>query len=176
MLTALPDIGNTIQLLVNELITHLISQKFKAIRNKKYQMRKSRRHLKIMIIEDEYDILLLYKDYLAARGHQILATATTTGNIIADYEMIHPDITLVDYKLPGNSSGLDLARQILQISPTAAILLITAYDSVTEQIVNDPTFKDKRFAVLIKPTKLRTLESTIYNLIDKDSTTGLLIG
>src|SRR5262245_21604713 len=113
-------------------------------------MRKSRRHLKIMIVEDEYDILLLYKDYLSERGHQVLATATTTGTIIKDYEMIRPDIMLVDYKLPGNSSGLDLARQILQISPTAAILLITAYDSVTEQIANDPTFKDKRFAVLIK--------------------------
>ena len=135
-------------------------------------MRKSRRHLKIMIVEDEYDILLLYKDYLSGRGHQILATATTTGSIINDYETIHPDITLVDYKLPGNSSGLDLARQILQISPTAAILLITAYDSVTEEISKDPTFEDKRFAVLIKPTKLRILESTIYNLINKGTTIG----
>jgi DNA-binding response OmpR family regulator len=125
-----------------------------------------------MIVEDEYDILLLYKDYLSGRGHQILATATTTGSIINDYETIHPDITLVDYKLPGNSSGLDLARQILQISPTAAILLITAYDSVTEEISKDPTFEDKRFAVLIKPTKLRILESTIYNLINKGTTIG----
>jgi DNA-binding response OmpR family regulator len=125
-----------------------------------------------MIVEDEYDILLLYKDYLAGRGHQILATATATGSIINDYETIHPDITLVDYKLPGNSSGLDLARQILQISPTAAILLITAYDSVTEEISKDPTFEDKRFAVLIKPTKLRILESTIYNLINKGTTIG----
>ena len=133
-------------------------------------MRKSRRHLKIMIVEDEYDILLLYKDYLSERGHQILATATAPGTIITDYEMIHPDVTLVDYKLPGNSNGLDLARQILGINPTAAILLITAYDSVTEEISKDPAFKDKRFAVLIKPTKLRALESTIYNLIDRDIT------
>ena len=62
-----------------------------------------------MIIEDEQDILLLYKDYLISRGHNVLVTATSAQDleIISDYEKIVPDITILDYKLPDNRNGIE---------------------------------------------------------------------
>ena len=35
--------------------------------------RQNKKPLKVMIIEDEQDILLLYKDYLISRGHNVLS-------------------------------------------------------------------------------------------------------
>ena len=41
--------------------------------------KKEKKQLTIMIIEDEQDILLLYKDYLMSKGHKVLATSTTAN-------------------------------------------------------------------------------------------------
>ena len=59
--------------------------------------KKEKRQLSIMIIEDEQDILLLYKDYLLSRGHKVLATSTTANEIMSDYDRIRPDIAIIDY-------------------------------------------------------------------------------
>src|SRR6476619_868493 len=74
--------------------------------------RRNKKPLKVMIIEDEQDILLLYKDYLVSRGHKVLVTATSALEIISDYEKILPDIIILDYKLPDNKNGIEAAVKI----------------------------------------------------------------
>lgn len=91
-----------------------------------------------MIIEDEQDILLLYKDYLLSRGHKIVATSTTAHEILSDYDRIQPDVAIIDYKLPNNKNGIDAAIQILDKYPSAAILIVTAYETVKKEIAKDP--------------------------------------
>lgn len=117
-----------------------------------------------MIIEDEQDILLLYKDYLISRGHNVLVTATSALEIISDYEKIVPDITILDYKLPDNRNGIEAAIKILTTYPSAAILMVTAYDTVKEE-VKQSIFEGKRFAILFKPIKLARLENAIYDIL-----------
>ncbi len=118
-----------------------------------------------MIIEDEQDILLLYKDYLISRGHNVLGTATSALEILYDYEKILPDITIIDYKLPDNRNGIEAAVRIYNKYPLAAILIVTAYDTVSEEVLREPIFEGKRFAILFKPVKLARLENAIYNLL-----------
>jgi DNA-binding response OmpR family regulator len=120
-----------------------------------------------MIIEDEQDILLLYKDYLLSKGHKVLATSTTANEIVSDYEKIKPDIAIIDYKLPSEKNGLDAAIQILDKYPSAAILIVTAYDTVKREIARNSFFDDKRVEILIKPLRLSLLESSIINIVNK---------
>ncbi|MGA9745056.1 MAG: response regulator [Nitrososphaeraceae archaeon] len=126
--------------------------------------RQNKKPLKVMIIEDEQDILLLYKDYLISRGHNVLVTATSALEIISDYEKIVPDITILDYKLPDNRNGIEAAIKILTTYPSAAILMVTAYDTVKEE-VKQSIFEGKRFAILFKPIKLARLENAIYDIL-----------
>ena len=127
--------------------------------------RQNKKPLKVMIIEDEQDILLLYKDYLTSRGHNVLVTATSALEIISDYEKIVPDITILDYKLPDNRNGIEAAVKIFTTYPLAAILIVTAYDTVKEEVLRQSIFAGKRSAVLFKPIKLARLENAIYDIL-----------
>ena len=130
-------------------------------------VKKEKKHLSIMIIEDEHDILLLYKDYLLSRGHNVVATSTTANEILSDYDRIRPDVAIIDYKLPNDKNGLDAALQILNKYPSAAILIVTAYETVTKEITKMPILDNKRVEVLIKPLRLAQLENSIINIANR---------
>lgn len=129
--------------------------------------KKEKKHFSIMIIEDEQDILLLYKDYLMSRGHNVVATSTTANEIMSDYDRIRPDVAIIDYKLPADKNGIDAAIQIIEKYPSAAILIVTAYETVTKEIAKISLFDNKRVEVLIKPLRLAHLESSIANIVNK---------
>lgn len=129
--------------------------------------KKEKKHFSIMIIEDEQDILLLYKDYLLSRGHNVVATSTTANEIMSDYDRIRPDVAIIDYKLPADKNGIDAAIQIIEKYPSAAILIVTAYETVTKEIAKISLFDNKRVEVLIKPLRLAQLESSIVNIVNK---------
>ena len=129
--------------------------------------KKEKKHLSIMIIEDEQDILLLYKDYLLSRGHNVVATSTTANEILSDYDRIKPDVAIIDYKLPNDKNGLDAALQILNKYPSAAILIVTAYETVTKEITKMPFLDNKRVEVLIKPLRLAQLENSIIDIANR---------
>lgn len=129
--------------------------------------KKEKKQFSIMIIEDEQDILLLYKDYLLSRGHNVVATSTTANEIMSDYDRIRPDVAIIDYKLPADKNGIDAAIQIIEKYPSAAILIVTAYETVTNEIAKISLFDNKRVEVLIKPLRLAQLESSIVNIVNK---------
>ncbi|MGB5089629.1 MAG: response regulator [Nitrososphaeraceae archaeon] len=129
--------------------------------------KREKKHFNIMIIEDEQDILLLYKDYLLSRGHKIVATSTTANEILSDYDRIQPDVAIIDYKLPNNKNGIDAAIQILDKYPSAAILIVTAYETVRKEIAKRSLFANKRVEVLIKPLRLAQLETCIVDIVNK---------
>jgi CheY-like chemotaxis protein len=129
--------------------------------------KREKKQFSIMIIEDEQDILLLYKDYLLSRGHKIVATSTTAHEILSDYDRIQPDVAIIDYKLPNNKNGIDAAIQILDKYPSAAILIVTAYETVRKEIVKRSLFDNQRVEVLIKPLRLAQLETSIVDIVNK---------
>lgn len=122
---------------------------------------------KIMIIEDEIDILLLYKDYLNNKGFSVQATSTTANEALNDYENFFPNMIILDYNLPGKLSGLEAARQILKKYPSAPIIIVTAYETVRSELSNDEFFTNKNIILLLKPIKLQVLEYTIKSLLNK---------
>ena len=129
--------------------------------------KREKKQFNIMIIEDEQDILLLYKDYLLSRGHKIVATSTTADEILSDYDRIQPDVAIIDYKLPNNKNGIDASIQILDKYPSAAILIVTAYETVKKEIAKRSFFDNKRVEVLIKPLRLAQLETSIVDIVNK---------
>jgi DNA-binding response OmpR family regulator len=120
---------------------------------------------KVMIIEDEIDILLLYKDYLNNKGFSVQATSTTANEALKDYETFFPNMLILDYNLPGKLSGLEAAKQILKKYPNAPIIIVTAYEYVRSELSNDKFFADKNIILLLKPIKLQVLEYTIKSLL-----------
>ncbi|CAN5631065.1 hypothetical protein BH23THE1_BH23THE1_06290 [soil metagenome] len=123
--------------------------------------------IKIMIIEDEQDLLNLYKDFLVNKGYYISVTNTTASNVLGDYEEFKPDLVILDYKLPDGKSGIEAANEIFRKHPFASILIISAYDSVKQAFNNEKKFVAKNIKLLIKPFKLSKLNELAIDLVNK---------
>ena len=123
--------------------------------------------LKIMILEDEEDILILYKDFLVGKGYEITTTYKTGDEVIKEIDSLRSDIYMIDFRLPGNKNGFDIAIEILTRFPSAPILFITAYEHLHKEISENPVFYNKNIEVLVKPVKLDIIESTIFHLVNK---------
>lgn len=124
-------------------------------------------NLKIMIIEDEEDILSLYNDYLSKKGYDVIGRYTCGNNILSDVEGHTPDVYLIDSKLPGKKSGTEVAAEILDKYPSAPILFVTADQNQHDEIEKNPRFYDKKIDVLLKPVKLNRIETSILNMVNE---------
>jgi DNA-binding response OmpR family regulator len=118
----------------------------------------------IMIIEDDEDVLMVYRDFLEKRGFKIEVSAPTANEILRDYEAYRPDLVILDYKLPGSMNGLHAAEKILRNNPSARILMVTAFEDVKKEIAENRFFDGKKISALIKPVQLSHLARLIASL------------
>ena len=118
---------------------------------------------KVMIVENEEDLLILYKDYLRQAGCEVMATATTAEEILLDYNSYRPDYLIMDYKLPGAKNGLQAAKDILVSDPGAKIIILTAFDEVKREMKRDNYYEDKDIKIIIKPIQMSQLKSLVTN-------------
>ena len=124
--------------------------------------------LKVLIVEDEEDILILYKDFLSGKGHEVTTMYLNGDVVIEEIDEAKCEIYLIDYRLPGNKNGIDIATQILDKFPSAPILFITAYENLHKEISKNPIFHGKNVDVLLKPVKLDKIETTMLSLMNRN--------
>ena len=141
------------------MITNLVIQS--GVRNE------NKRKLKVVIVEDEQDILILLRDYLSGQGHRIVSCYLNANIILKDFEKNKPDVCLIDYVLPGGKNGIDAAIEILNKYPSMPILFITAHESIREELLTYPLLQDKNIQVLVKPVKLLEFEVAVWDLVNK---------
>ncbi len=118
-----------------------------------------------MILEDEEDILKLYNDYLSSKGHRILRAYVNAETILQDIDIENPEVYIIDYRLPGNMNGIEVAIEILKKFPSACIMFITAFQHLGEQIAKHDIFNDKNTQVLLKPLRLDKIQDCLLNLV-----------
>lgn len=118
-----------------------------------------------MILDDEEDNLALYSDYLSKIGHRILSTYANADNIIQDIDIEPPDIYIIDYRLPGNLNGVEVAIEILKKFPLSRIIFITAFELLEKELSKHDIFCDKKIDVLIKPIKLNRIQDSLLSLL-----------
>lgn len=122
---------------------------------------------KIAILEDDKDIFDLWVDFLSRQGYCVI---NKFSDVLSERELFTtktPDLVIIDYKLPGDKNGIDIAIDILNKHPSASILFITAYELIDNEISRHSIFHNKRVQYLLKPVKLRQIEYTILDLLAK---------
>jgi len=123
-----------------------------------------------LIIEDEQDLLALFRDYLSGQGHEVVSCYLNANNILRDFEKNKPDICLIDYALPGDKNGIDAAIEIVSKYPSMPILFITGHESKREDLLKHPMLQDKNVETLVKPVKLLQLEFAVLDIVNKKRT------
>ena len=83
---------------------------------------------KILVVDDEKHIRMLYREELEAEGYTV-QTSDGTDDILDLMEEIQPDVVVLDIKLGPDISGLDLLQRIRSRGEKPPVILCTAYDS-----------------------------------------------
>lgn len=82
---------------------------------------------RILIIDDERLVCDLLKTALNHRGHDVL-TASSGQQGVTLFQQRLPHFTLLDLRMPG-MNGIEVLKQIRQINPEAAVMVLTAWGS-----------------------------------------------
>ncbi len=83
---------------------------------------------KVLVVDDEKHIRMLYKEELEAEGY-IVATSDGQEAILDVIAREKPLVVVLDIKLGPNLSGLDLLQEIRSQDHKLPVILSTAYDS-----------------------------------------------
>lgn len=121
--------------------------------------------IRILIVDDEPDILLGLNALLAAHGHCV-KTFDTPSEALAEIvaRVTQYDLLITDYRMPGGMSGIDLAKQAKTYSRRKIkVFLMSAFNlsslrefneavklRLIDEIVQKPVSNDKLIATIEK--------------------------
>jgi len=111
---------------------------------------------RILVVEDNPDLLDMACELLAKLGHAVIG-AGTGEDALARVEEAPFDVLLTDLALPG-CSGIDVARQALLVRPTLQVIVASGYGAPEASSLEFP------FAVLPKPYSLDQLRTVVAAL------------
>jgi DNA-binding NtrC family response regulator len=117
---------------------------------------------KILVVDDERHIRMLYQEELQAEGY-VVEVSDGTDPILELVDKVKPDLVILDIKLEGNpKTGLDLLQTLRSKTTTLPVILSTAYDSFQHDLKSIAAD-----AYNVKSVDLTNLKNTIKRILDE---------
>lgn len=116
----------------------------------------------IMVVDDEENIRLLYKEELEDEGYKIAAAASGEEALEVLPE-VKPDLVVMDIKMPG-ISGVETLIKIKEIDKNIPVILCSAYGDYKQDFT---TWASD--AYVVKSTSLDELKKAILEVLGKRS-------
>lgn len=116
---------------------------------------------KIMIVDDETELLSLYSEMLKVFGHEIIAAVPNGEEALIAYRSLNerPDLIILDHRMPIRN-GLETASEILAMDPDERIVFISADSSIKNAALEMGAIE-----FLEKPFVLKTLKETVQKVL-----------
>ncbi len=122
--------------------------------------------IRILVVDDEPDILLGLNALLEQRGHYVKTfhKAASAFEHLTSVGGPQYDLLITDYRMPGGVSGLDLAKRVKKDTRRKMkVFLITAFDissspefvealeaEIVDEVLQKPISNDKLIAIIEK--------------------------
>ncbi|MBW1853709.1 MAG: response regulator [Deltaproteobacteria bacterium] len=113
---------------------------------------------KILIVEDEENIRLLYKEELEDLGYEVIQ-ASDGREAIKKYDLHQPGLIILDIQLPG-MDGIETMNIIREKSRDVPIILCSAYGEYKQDM---KTWASE--AYIIKSADLKELLATVKKVL-----------
>ncbi len=113
---------------------------------------------KILLVEDEKPLCLLYEEELSREGYEITAV-TDAEAALAQLGQKAFDLIITDIRMPGKN-GIELITQIMGLRKDIPIIINSAYQSYKEDFMTWAAD-----AYVVKSSSLDELKAKIKNLI-----------
>jgi DNA-binding response OmpR family regulator len=115
--------------------------------------------MKILVVDDEKNILKLYKAELEDEGYTVV-TANSGKEALDVFRQENPDLVTLDIMMP-DIDGIQVLRQLKQENPQVPVIMLTAYD------YRDDFSVWVSDAYVVKSSDLANLKATIKQIIEK---------
>ncbi len=117
--------------------------------------------MKILIVDDEQDVLDLFNDLFRKKDYEI--ESALGGKTALDMiQKSRPDIVLLDIKMP-DMNGIEVLQQIKKIDPSIEVVMLTAY-GYDEKLI-DESMKKGASGYISKNLPLQQIINTFGTLL-----------
>ena len=116
---------------------------------------------KILVVDDEENIRLLYQEELEEEGYTV-DVATNGQEALDKMNTFKPDLITLDIKMPG-MDGVETLRKIREVHRDLPVILCSAYGEYKQDLT---TWASDSY--VIKTSDLTELKGTIRILLSKD--------
>ncbi|TMQ26642.1 MAG: response regulator [Candidatus Rokuibacteriota bacterium] len=115
-----------------------------------------RRGIRILIVDDEPEVLDMLMAYFLASRHEVETAMTGTDALIIVSQQ-RPDVVLLDVKMPG-MNGIEALKGIMKLDPSIPVIIVTG---TAELPVTVDAIRHGAFGYVPKPFDLRYLDHLI---------------
>ncbi|WP_447963967.1 response regulator [Nitrospira sp. Ecomares 2.1] len=113
---------------------------------------------RVLLVDDDTDILLALSDYLRQEGFEV-DPVETGGAALQKSTTSSYEVVLLDVGLP-DRDGIEVLSELSQTHPHLPVILLTAFTSLRKTA--NPDILDKAFAYLTKPYQRQEVKSAIH--------------
>ena len=110
--------------------------------------------MRVLIADDQRDVGRALADLVRYCNHEVVAVVGSGLEAINAYSLHHPDLVLMDYRMPKLNGGT-ACRHIIAKDPEARVILVTAWSP------SDEAGQSGAIAILAKPVALDRLNATL---------------
>ncbi|MBU0961327.1 MAG: response regulator [Proteobacteria bacterium] len=87
---------------------------------------------KILLVDDEEGIQMLYREELEEEGYQVIS-AYTGEEGLEKFKLESPDLVILDIQMPG-INGIETLRQMKMVNPKLPVILSSAYNEYKQDL------------------------------------------
>jgi DNA-binding response OmpR family regulator len=117
---------------------------------------------KILIVDDEKEMVGYLSEYFVSRGYRVYA-AVDGSEALRKVETLNPDVVLLDLLMPG-IHGMEVLTRIKSSHPRTAVVIMTA---LINETVAEEALEAGADAYIAKPFNLEKIETLIRSVIDR---------
>lgn len=122
------------------------------------------KHFKILVVDDEETIILVFQNFLQAKGYHVMAFNNSLQAL--DYFQNKSDTVdlVITYVFMPDMDGWTLASEICSIREDVPIIMITgSYDLYQQSVLNTKPIR----AVIYKPFCLKSIIGTMNDILQR---------
>lgn len=115
---------------------------------------------RILIVDDERDIVLILRHLLAEKGHEVREAPNGLAGL-GLFQTQFFDLVITDVRMP-TMDGMAFLREVKQLMPSTPVIVLTAYDSVEVAV---EAMERGAFIYLIKPFEVNELLDAVSRVL-----------
>jgi DNA-binding response OmpR family regulator len=120
---------------------------------------------KILIVDDEENIRLLYSEELRDRGYEV-ETAESADQVEQKIREFNPDVITLDIKMPG-IDGIEYLRKLREENVQTPVILCSAYSHYKQDFRSWASE-----AYVVKSSQIDELADTIREILSRRENKG----